>query len=114
MIVVGNIATLRADLSWFERRALFGKRVVVTRSRAQAGVFSELLLDEGADVEEFPTIAIADPDDFGPLDRAIERLSDGSYNWVVFTSANGVERFFERLAGSKAFLRDARIFDIFK
>lgn len=110
MIVVGNVAALRADLSWFERRALFGKRVVVTRSRAQAGVFSELLLDEGADVEEFPTIAIADPDDFGPLDRAIEGLSDGSYDWVVFTSANGVERFFERLAGSKAFLRDARIF----
>lgn len=110
MIVVGNVAALHADLAWFERRPLFGRRVVVTRSRAQAGVFSELLLDEGADVDEFPTIAVADPDDFGPLDHALEELSDGSYDWVVFTSANGVERFFERLAVSSASPRDARIF----
>ena len=96
IILVGPVATLRERLSWFEERPLFGRTVVVTRSRSQASTFSARLDNLGARVLEFPTIAFADPDDFGPLDAAIGRLD--AYDWVVFTSVNGVDAFFHRIA----------------
>ena len=95
IILVGPVAKLRDELSWFERRPLFGRTVVVTRSRSQASSFSEKLRGLGANVVEFPTIAFADPDSLEPLDAAIGSL--GSYDWVVFTSVNGVNAFFGRL-----------------
>lgn len=105
IIVVGQVVTLRERLSWFESLPLFGRRIVVTRSRAQAGTLSRLLAELGAQAIEFPTIEQADPDDPSALGGAIERLS--AYDWLVFTSANGVERFFARLAGHEPAL-DAR------
>ncbi|WP_047865094.1 uroporphyrinogen-III C-methyltransferase [Rubrobacter aplysinae] len=93
--VVGDVVGLREDLSWFEVRPLFGRRVVVTRARAQAGDLSRELESLGAEVVEFPTIEIRPPEDFKPLDKAIREL-DG-YGWLVFTSVNGVEAFVERL-----------------
>ncbi len=94
--VVGNVVSLRdAGLDWFERRPLFGRRVVVTRARAQAGELSERLEELGAEVIEFPTIEIRPPEDFGPLDEAIRELD--SFGWLIFTSVNGVEAFVERL-----------------
>ncbi|MEA5076051.1 MAG: uroporphyrinogen-III synthase [Coriobacteriia bacterium] len=82
---------------------LRGKRVVVTRSRAQAGALVELLEAAGAEALVFPTIEIVDPPDPGPLDAAIRDLD--VYAWAVFTSANAVERFFAHLA---AVDKDAR------
>ena len=82
---------------------LAGKRIVVTRSRAQAGDLVALLEAAGAEALVFPTIEIIDPPDFGPLDVAIRDLD--VYGWAVFTSANAVERFFSRLALGD---RDAR------
>lgn len=94
--VVGEVAALRdSGLDWFERRPLFGKRIVVTRSRTQAGELSKMLEDLGAEAVEFPTIEIRPPEDFVPLDRAIGDLD--SFDWLVFTSVNGVDAFFERL-----------------
>jgi uroporphyrinogen III methyltransferase/synthase len=94
--VVGDVVSLRDEgLDWFERKPLFGRRVVVTRARAQAGELSRKLEALGAEVYEFPTIKIVPPEDFGPLDTAIRDLD--SFGWIVFTSVNGVEAFVERL-----------------
>ncbi|MDP8972962.1 MAG: uroporphyrinogen-III C-methyltransferase, partial [Actinomycetota bacterium] len=94
--VVGDVVALRDEgLDWYERRPLFGRRVVVTRARAQAGELSRQLKTLGAEVFEFPTIEIRAPEDFGPLDGAIWELD--SFDWIVFTSVNGVEAFMERL-----------------
>jgi uroporphyrinogen III methyltransferase / synthase len=94
--VVGDVVALREEgLDWYERRPLFGRRVVVTRARAQAGELSAELEMLGAEVHEFPTIEIRPPEDFGPLDAAIGELD--SFAWIVFTSVNGVEAFLERL-----------------
>ena len=95
--VVGDVVALRdAGLDWYERRSLFGRRVAVTRARAQAGELSVELERLGAEVLEFPTIEILPPEDFGALDEAIRELD--SFDWLVFTSVNGVEAFVERLA----------------
>ncbi len=75
IIVIGDVVALReAGLDWYERRPLFGRRVVVTRARAQAGELSGALERLGAEVLEFPTIEVRPPDDFGPLDAAIREL----------------------------------------
>lgn len=80
-----------------ESGALAGRRIVVTRARAQAGTLRALLEAEGADVLEFPTIRVGPPEDFGPLDRAIARLD--RYRWVVFTSRNAVRAVCDRMRG---------------
>ena len=96
IIVVGEVVALReAGLDWYERRPLFGRRVVVTRARSQAGELSAELERLGAEVYEFPTIQIVPPEDFGPLEDAIRELD--SFDWLVYTSVNGVEAFMERL-----------------
>src|SRR5215213_5273031 len=96
IIVVGEVVALReSGLDWYERRPLFGRRVVVTRARAQVGELSAELERLGAEVYEFPTIEITPPEDFGPLDAAIRELD--SFGLIVFTSVNGVEAFLKRL-----------------
>ena len=96
IIVVGDVVALReSGLDFYERRPLFGRRVVVTRARAQAGELSAELERLGAEVYEFPTIEISPPEDFRPLDAAIRELD--SFGLIVFTSVNGVEAFLKRL-----------------
>jgi uroporphyrinogen III methyltransferase/synthase len=97
--VVGEVVSLRERLSWFETRPLFGRRIVVTRSRAQAGELSRKLEALGAEVIEFPVIRIASPEDPAPLETAVDRTAQGQYQWIVFTSVNGVDAFFETLRG---------------
>jgi len=92
LLVVGGVVSLHDRLAWFEKRPLLGKGVVVTRSREQASELVRLLAEEGARCFEFPTIAIAPLDDPDPVRVAIARLYE--YDWVVFTSANGVRSFF--------------------
>ncbi len=105
-IVVGEVVSLRPALNWFEKLPLFQTRVVVTRAREQAGQFSDTLRELGAYVIELPTIEIVPPDDWGPLDAAVASLD--SYDWVLFTSANGVRFFVERLDASANDLRRLR------
>ena len=95
IIVVGDVVELRETMQWFENKPLMGKRIVVTRAREQASDLLQLLNDAGADCLECPTIQIAPPNDWKPLDRAIKGLVD--YHWLVFTSVNGVGFFFKRL-----------------
>lgn len=105
-VVIGEVVNLRARLDWYERLPLFGQRVAVTRAATQAGSFSDQLRTLGASVIECPTIAIQPPDDPAPLDRALAQLA--GYDWVIFTSVNGVARFLERLDASPCDLRQLR------
>jgi uroporphyrinogen III methyltransferase / synthase len=96
IIVVGDVARLRQNMAWFEpRRPLLGKCIVVTRARQQASDLVERLSDLGAECIECPTIEIVPPMDESAVDLAIDRL--GEYDWVIFTSVNGVAYFFRRL-----------------
>jgi uroporphyrinogen III methyltransferase / synthase len=96
VLVVGTVVSLRAQVRWFEERPLFGRRVVVTRPREQAGELARALEDAGAEVVLFPTIAIVPPLDPARLDRAAAAAA--TYDWIVFTSSNGVRAFFTRFA----------------
>jgi uroporphyrinogen III methyltransferase/synthase len=96
-VIVGEVVRLREKLDWFERLPLFGQRIVVTRAREQAGTLAGKLTALGAGVIELPTIEIQ-AGDTAALDAAIERLE--SYDWLIFTSANGVKRFAARLDAS--------------
>jgi uroporphyrinogen III methyltransferase/synthase len=95
MLVVGNVVGLRDHLRWFDERPLFGRRVLVTRSREQSGEIVDLLESHGATAIEAPLINIVPPDDYGPLDEACEKAS--GFDWIVFTSANGASAFMDRL-----------------
>ena len=86
--VIGDVVSLRRKLNWFEQRPLFGQRIVVTRTREQASQLSRQLAERGAEVLEIPTIRIQAPDDKQTLADAMAGL--GEYDWVVFTSPNGV------------------------
>jgi uroporphyrinogen III methyltransferase/synthase len=103
---VGEVVRLRPKLDWFERLPLFRKRIVVTRAWGQADALSSRLLALGAEVVELPTIEMVPAQDYGPLDRAIAELA--SYDWLIFTSANGVRFFMDRLDSSAADLRSLR------
>lgn len=105
-IIVGEVVKLREKLNWYERLPLFGRRIVVTRARGQAEALAGALRALGADAIEMPAIEIVPPADYGPLDRAIVEL--GSYDWLIFTSANGVRYFVERLDQSRQDLRALR------
>jgi uroporphyrinogen III methyltransferase/synthase len=93
--IVGAVVGLREHLRWFEKRPLFGQRVLVTRTRKQASALSAWLRALGAEAIELPTIRIMPPDDWVPLDATIADLS--SFDWIVFTSVNGVGYFWARL-----------------
>ncbi len=97
-IIVGEVAGL--NLAWFESRPLFGRCIAITRAREQSSVMSKRLVNLGAEVIEAPTIAIADASD-GGAGLAAGAAAVASYDWVVFTSANAVDRFWSHL-------RDAR------
>ena len=91
--IVGEVVRQRATLNWFEQRPLFGQRIVVTRSRAQASDLVRQLTELGADVLEIPTIRIVPAEDPVPLREAVAGM--GEYDWVLFTSPNGVDAFFD-------------------
>ncbi len=91
--IIGDVVKLRKKLNWFEKRALFGQRIVVTRTREQASQLSRELLELGAEVLEIPTIKIEPPTNHRSIVEALLELN--TYDWLVFTSPNGVGMFFE-------------------
>ncbi len=103
VIVVGDVVKLRDDLNWFERLPLFGRRIVITRAREQAGALRDALAELGAEVIELPAIEVRDPASWRPIDEALARL--GQFQFLLVTSANGVRNFLARL---KACGRDVR------
>jgi uroporphyrinogen III methyltransferase / synthase len=103
ILVVGRVAALREHLRWFDSRPLFGKRVLVTRPRDQAAELVERLEAEGAEAIVAPMIRIVPPQDYGPLDEVCARA--GMFDWIVFTSANAVDAFLDRLVAGPQDLR---------
>jgi uroporphyrinogen III methyltransferase/synthase len=100
VLVVGTVVGLREHVRWFDNRPLSGRRVLVTRSRDQAPELVYLLEQNGAEAIEAPVLRIAPPADPGPLDRSA--ASAASFDWIVFTSTNGVAAFVNRiLAGTR-------------
>ena len=96
VFVVGNVVNLRSTIQWFDNKPLFGKNILITRARSQASKLTTALEELGANCIEAPAIKIAPPDDnYVSLDNAITKIHD--YDWIIFTSTNGVERFFARL-----------------
>ncbi|MBS3969636.1 MAG: uroporphyrinogen-III C-methyltransferase [Clostridia bacterium] len=106
IIIVGEVVSLREELKWVEKRPLWGQRVLVTRSRDQASIFSKMIQDLGGEPIEFPTIDIIQPDDYTPLDKAIAAIED--FDWIIFTSVNGVQAFYERLLLKKMDFRQLK------
>lgn len=97
LVLIGSAVAKKPEQSWFEARPLAGMRVVVTRPRAQAMTFVRKLELLGAIPEILPVIDIRPPDDWTAVDAAIQRLRNDHFDWLVFTSANGVTAFLDRL-----------------
>ncbi|MGC8742446.1 MAG: uroporphyrinogen-III C-methyltransferase [Verrucomicrobiia bacterium] len=104
VLIIGEVVKFREKLNWFESRPLFGQRIVVTRSKEQSSHLSTLLRERGADVLEVPTIKIAPPTETEDLMDALLGLHE--YDWLVFTSPNGVTAFFDHFFKRFDDLRD--------
>jgi uroporphyrinogen III methyltransferase/synthase len=106
LLVVGNVVKMREQLRWYDNQPLFGKRILVTRAEHQASQLAKSLRERGAEPLVLPVIEIEELTDFGELDRALQSLS--GYDWIVFTSTNGVVSFFNRL---HSLCMDSRVLD---
>lgn len=106
ILVVGDVVRLRERLNWYEKKSLFGKGIVITRPEEQSEELAELLHREGARVISFPTVRIVPPESYDALDGALAGIH--TYNWVIFTSANGVRFFFERMAALGGDIRNLK------
>jgi uroporphyrinogen III methyltransferase / synthase len=104
IIIVGEVVSLREKLQWFEKKPLFGQRIIVTRARHQASELSQAIEALGGEAWEFPTIEIAPPSDKTLLLKAFDELK--LFQWLIFTSVNGVESFFGELLEQKRDVRD--------
>ena len=93
--IVGSVVNLREQIAWFEKKPLFGIHVLVTRAEEQASALTAQLEELGADVDEYPVIKFVPPPDYALLDSAISKLEN--FDWILFTSANGVKWFTKRL-----------------
>jgi len=106
IILVGEVVGLRDKMNWFERLPLFGKKILVTRSREQASDLSGRLRELGATPVEFPTIEVIPPESWADADHCAGQVA--LYDWIIFTSANGVRFFLERLLALGLDVRDLK------
>src|SRR4029077_6816372 len=106
LVIIGKVVALRKKLRWAETRPLYGKNIMITRASDQAPDFTRLLEDMGANVISLPTIHIAPPKSWHAVDRAIRDIA--RYDWILFTSVNGVSMFFSRLKALKGDIRDLK------
>lgn len=110
IIIVGEVVNLSEIISWYENKPLFGKKILVTRTRQQASSLVQKIEELGGEAIEFPTIEIQAPESFDEIDRAIGEIE--KYQWIIFTSRNGVEAFFNRmkkLSFDVRLLKDAKL-----
>lgn len=115
VVVIGNVVSARNKIQWQKYRPLWQKKILITRSEVSANAFHKRLAEQGAEVFEFPVNRIGKPDSFVLLDEAIDIIEQ--FTWIFFTSVNGVESFFSRLAQKKIDIRrlyQAKIFCIGK
>ena len=106
LVVVGEVVNLRDTINWYEKRPLFSKRIVVTRTRDQASELVSLLENYGAECLEYPTISLEPVESYEILDRALESIGD--FDWILFTSINAVDYFFRRLFDIGRDVRDLK------
>ncbi len=106
LLIVGDVVNLRPAQTWLEQRPLLGQRILVTRPHAQSLELLRKLELLGAIPEHCPVLEPVAPETWTATDEAIEKLADGGYGWLVFTSANGIDFFFQRL---RELAKDARI-----
>ncbi len=104
VLIVGSVAGLHDTLAWYENKPFFGKRILITRSREQSVGMARQISEKGGEPVLFPTITIQPPADTTRLDEAIEKIAE--YDWVIFTSVNGVERFFQRFLHVRCDVRE--------
>jgi uroporphyrinogen III methyltransferase/synthase len=103
VMVVGDVVNLREELNWYEKKPMFGQRVLVTREHSEG---FDLLEDLGAEIILFPTVEILPPETWDELDRAFENIQ--TYDWLIFTSANSIKYFFRRLIEKEFDIRDLK------
>ena len=103
VMVVGDVVKLRDSLKWYEKKPMFGYRILVTREHMEG---FELLEELGAEIIEFPTIEIVPPETYDELDLSIDKIN--TYNWIIFTSRNGVKYFFKRYFEKNKDIRDLK------
>ena len=106
VLVVGPVVSFRENLRWFDSRPLFGKRILITRPEEQASALVDQLWSLGAEPIEAPTIRIVPMEDYGPLDEACDLVR--TFDWIVFTSVNGVDAFMERLCRGSRDVRELK------
>jgi len=106
LVIVGEVVNLRDTINWYEKRPLFSKRIVVTRTRDQASELVNLLENYGAECLEYPTIALEPVESYEVLDRALEEIE--IYHWILFSSINAVDYFFNRLFDLGKDVRDLK------
>jgi len=106
IIIVGEVVGLHDRLDWFQKKPLSGKRVLITRTRNQASILAEKIDDLGGEVYSFPTIKIMEPEDFTQIDHKLSEIEE--YDWIIFTSVNGVDAFFRRLKTIKRDIRNLK------
>jgi uroporphyrinogen III methyltransferase/synthase len=106
IIIVGEVVDLRHDLNWIEKKPLWGKKIVVTRSRKQASILADRIIDLGGEAIEFPTIEISKEPDLSELYNCFNHIED--YSWIIFTSVNSVDIFFEELRSQGLDIRDLK------
>ncbi len=107
IVIIGQVAALRREIAWFDQRPLWGKRVLVTRSRTQSSRLIEMLSELGADSVELPSIEIGPLDDYSELDQALQETAGEPGRWVIFASVNAVDYVWQRL---RSLGMDARYF----
>jgi len=110
LIIVGEVVKLRDTIDWYEKRVLFGKRIMVTRTRDQASELVSSLEELGANCLEYSTINIEPVESYDAFDEELERLQE--YHWILFTSLNSVKYFFKRLYAKGMDARDLKGPDI--
>ena len=103
VMVVGDVVRLRETLKWYEKKPMFGHRILVTREHMEG---FERLEDLGAEIIDFPTIEIVPPENYNELDQSIDKVE--TYNWMIFTSRNGVKYFFKRFFENNRDIRDLK------
>jgi uroporphyrinogen III methyltransferase / synthase len=106
LVIIGEVVNLRDTINWYEKRPLFSKRLVVTRTREQASELVNLLENQGAECVEYPTISLQPVESYEVLDKALGEI--GNYDWVLFTSINAVDYFFNRLFQQGMDVRDLK------
>ncbi|MEW6675868.1 MAG: uroporphyrinogen-III C-methyltransferase [Nitrospirota bacterium] len=103
VMVVGDVVRLRESLKWYEKKPMFGHRILVTREHPEG---FETLEELGAEIIEFPTIEIAPPESYDELDKSIDKIE--TYDWLIFTSKNGVNYFLKRFFAKERDIRDLK------